>query len=279
MTVSPSTKKRVASLVSKGRVRLSLCDPPSPCPVITRGANLRTKERDIRAEILTPEEVRSLFGQISITSSIGLRNRAVITVLYRAGLRHAEALALLEKDVDLSGGAIAVLHGKGDRRRTVGIDPGACEVIRLWIERRRRLGFGPEVPLFCTLQGRPMKQSYMKHLLPRLAQQARIGKRVHAHGLRHTHAYELMMEGVEIPIIQRQLGHVSLATTSVYLNHIAPRQVIETMRNAIGRRDHFGGSVPTFRLASDSEAQLCSQLPGSGKEGHEDTDHGVHQLG
>jgi len=182
------------------------------------------------AEILTPEEVRSLFGQISITSSIGLRNRAVITVLYRAGLRHAEALALLEKDVDLSGGAIAVLHGKGDRRRTVGIDPGACEVIRLWIERRRRLGFGPEVPLFCTLQGRPMKQSYMKHLLPRLAQQARIGKRVHAHGLRHTHAYELMMEGVEIPIIQRQLGHVSLATTSVYLNHIAPRQVIETMR-------------------------------------------------
>jgi len=49
------------------------------------------------AEILTPEEVRSLFGQISITSSIGLRNRAVITVLYRAGLRHAEALALLEK--------------------------------------------------------------------------------------------------------------------------------------------------------------------------------------
>jgi integrase len=79
-------------------------------------------------------------------------------------------------------------------------------------------------------QGRPMKASYLIELLPRLARQAGIQKRVHAHGLRHTHAYELMMEGVEIPIIQRQLGHVSLATTSIYLNHIAPRQVIEAMR-------------------------------------------------
>jgi site-specific recombinase XerD len=75
-----------------------------------------------------------------------------------------------------------------------------------------------------------MKPSYLKALLPKLAQQAGIGKRVHPHGFRHTHAYELMMEGIEIPIIQRQLGHVSLATTSIYLNHIAPRQVIETMR-------------------------------------------------
>jgi integrase len=52
---------------------------------------------------------------------------------------------------------------------------------------------------------------------------------VHAHGLRHTHAYELMMEGVPIPIIQRQLGHTSLATTDVYLSHIAPKQVIEAI--------------------------------------------------
>jgi site-specific recombinase XerD len=164
------------------------------------------------AEILTPSEVLALLNQISTTSSIGLRNRALITVLYRAGLRHAEALALFPKDVDLAAGSIAVLHGKGDRRRTVGIDPGGCGVIRVWSERRRQLSFGAAVPLFCTLQGGPMKASHLKELLPRLARQADIQKRVHAHGLRHTHAYELMMEGVEIPVIQRQLGHVSLAT-------------------------------------------------------------------
>ncbi|MGH8959549.1 MAG: tyrosine-type recombinase/integrase [Acidimicrobiia bacterium] len=188
------------------------------------------KGKKYPAEILTPEEVRALFAQISTTTSLGLRNRALITLLYRAGLRHSEALGVMEKDVDLKSGAIAVLHGKGDRRRTVGIDPGACSVIALWIDRRRRLGFGSEVPLFCTLQGKPLKNSYLKQLLPKLAARAGIGKRVHPHGLRHTHAFELMMEGVEIPVIQRQLGHVSLATTSIYLNHIAPKQVIETMR-------------------------------------------------
>lgn len=123
-----------------------------------------------------------------------------------------------------------MLHGKGDRSRIVGIDPGACRVIADWIERRRHLGFSPAIPLFVTRRGTPMKNSYLKTLLPKLARQAGIAKRVHPHGLRHTHAYELMMEGVEMPIIQRQLGHVSLATTAVYLNHIAPKQVIETMR-------------------------------------------------
>jgi site-specific recombinase XerD len=199
-------------------------------PGYHKGRTPANKGKKYPAEILTPEEVSALFGQMSADSSIGLRNRALITVLYRAGLRHSEALALFEKDVDLKAGTVAVLHGKGDRSRIVGIDPGACQVIGAWIERRKKLGFGASATLFCTMRGTPMKDSYLKALLPKLARQAGIGKRVHPHGLRHTHAYELMMEGVEMPIIQRQLGHVSLATTAIYLNHIAPKQVIETMR-------------------------------------------------
>ena len=175
------------------------------------------KGKKYPAEILTPGEALSLLDQISTTSSIGLRNRALLTVLYRAGLRHSEALGLFAKDVDLVAGTIAVLHGKGDRSRIVGIDPGSCQVISAWIERRSSLGFGASATLFCTTRGTPMKASYLKALLPKLARQAGIEKRVHPHSLRHTHAYELMMEGVEIPIIQRQLGHVSLATTAVYL--------------------------------------------------------------
>jgi site-specific recombinase XerD len=204
--------------------------PPVTMPGYHKGRTPANKGKKYPAEILTPEEVSALFGQISAGSSMGLRNRALVTVLYRAGLRHSEALALFEKDVDLKAGTIAVLHGKGDRSRIVGIDPGAGQVIGAWIERRNRLGFGAAATLFCTMQGAPMKTSYLKALLPKLARQASIGKRVHPHGLRHTHAYELMMEGVEVPIIQKQLGHVSLATTAVYLNHIAPKQVIETMR-------------------------------------------------
>jgi len=204
--------------------------PAVTMPGYHKGRVPPNKGKKYPAEILTPGEVAALFGQISDSTSLGLRNRALITVLYRAGLRHSEALALLPKDVDLRAGTIAVLHGKGDRSRIVGVDPGACEVIAAWVERRSQLGFGPTTALFCTMRGTSLKTSYLKTLLPKLARQAGIEKRVHPHGLRHTHAFELMMEGVEMPIIQRQLGHVSLATTAVYLNHIAPKQVIDAMR-------------------------------------------------
>lgn len=181
------------------------------------------------AEVLTPDEVRALLVQCSKTSSLGLRHRALITVLYRTGMRCSEALALRVKDVDLRVGSVAVLHGKGDRRRTVGIDPGATSIVEAWISRRRTLELPIEAPLFCTLKGTRMDSAQVRLLLPRLARHAGIDKRVHPHGLRHTHAYELMMEGVPMPIIQRQLGHASLATTDTYLSHIAPKQVIEAI--------------------------------------------------
>jgi len=71
------------------------------------------------------------------------------------------------------------------------------------------------------LRGNAMSDAYVRRLLKRLAAKAGIDKRVHAHGLRHTHAAQLRAEGVDIAIISRQLGHA------------APRAVIETMRNRI----------------------------------------------
>jgi site-specific recombinase XerD len=188
------------------------------------------KGRTYPAEVLTPGEVRRLLARCSQTSATGTRYRALITVMYRAGLRCSEALALHLKDVDLRVGSITVLHGKGDRRRTVGIDPGAARIVAVWLEYRSRLDLPGDAPLFCTLRGRPIPPSQIRTLLPRLARRAGITKRVHPHGLRHTHAFELMMEGVPMPVIQAQLGHASLATTDTYLSHIAPKQVIETIR-------------------------------------------------
>jgi integrase len=75
-----------------------------------------------------------------------------------------------------------------------------------------------------------IKTSYVRALFPRLARKAGIEKRVHAHGLRHSFAAELAKENVPINLIQRQLGHASVATTDRYLNSIAPQQVIDAMR-------------------------------------------------
>ena len=84
--------------------------------------------------------------------------------------------------------------------------------------------------LFCTLDGEPVQTAYVRALLPRLARRAKIAKRVHPHGLRHTGAAELRAEGVDIGVISKQLGHASIATTARYLDHIQPQQVIKTMQ-------------------------------------------------
>ena len=154
----------------------------------------------------------------------------MIVVMYRGGLRSGETLALRPKDVDATAGTVTVLHGKGDRRRVVGLDPGAIAILSRWVDSRRSLGINGHAPLFCTLEGKTLKSSYVRTLLPRLARKAGIEKRVHPHGLRHTHAYELMIEGVPIPIIQQQLGHTSLATTDRYVSHLAPVDVISHMQ-------------------------------------------------
>lgn len=180
-------------------------------------------------EPLTPGEIDSLMGACS-SRLTGLRDRALIAVLYRSGLRISEALALLPKDLDPDRGTVRVLRGKGDKARTVGMDAAGFGHVERWLTARGEKGVAAAAPVFCTLGGRPLRTSYVRVLLPRLARRAGVERRVHAHGFRHTHASELRGEGVEIGVISKQLGHASIATTAVYLDHIAPVRVIEAMR-------------------------------------------------
>ena len=188
------------------------------------------KGKSFPAEILAPDEVRSLIQAASSRAPTGIRNRALIVMLYRGGLRISEALDLRLKDIDRQAGTVRVLHGKGDRARTVGLDPEAFAVVERWIDSRSARRINGRAPLFCTLQGKPLDTAYVRALLPRLAKRAGIEKRVHAHGLRHTHAAELAREGFPINLIQAQLGHSSLATTSRYLAHIAPQQLVDAIQ-------------------------------------------------
>jgi site-specific recombinase XerD len=186
------------------------------------------------AEILTRDEIRALMRACGHRSNTAARNQALIVVLWRCGLRVAEALALMPKDVDLVLGTVAVLHGKGDQRRIVGIDPEAAAVVGRWLERRAALGLNGRHPLFCTV-ARPMRggklwDSYVRERLHELGEKAGIEKRVHPHGLRHTHATELVREGVPLTVIRRQLGHNRLDTTQRYVDHLTPKDVIDAMQ-------------------------------------------------
>ncbi|MBC7834172.1 MAG: tyrosine-type recombinase/integrase [Phycisphaerales bacterium] len=181
-------------------------------------------------EVLNDREASALLEACHPTLATGLRNRALIAVLYRAGLRITEALELRPKDVDDERGCIRVLRGKGGRQRTVGVDAGALEIIQAWAVARAVLGVDGRSPLLCTVYGTRLTDAYVRRLLPKLADKAGIAKRVHAHGLRHTMAAQLREEGVDIGIISKQLGHQSITTTARYLDHIQPYAVIEAMR-------------------------------------------------
>ena len=133
--------------------------------------------------------------------------------------------------MDRSQSTVRVLRGKGDRARTVGLDATSFAVIARWMDTRKALGIKGRSTLLCTLQGGKLKTAYVRTLLPRLAAKAGIDKRVHPHGLRHTHAVELLREGVLIPTISRQLGHSSIAVTAKYLDHLEPADVIEAIQS------------------------------------------------
>ena len=103
-------------------------------------------------------------------------------------------------------------------------DLDALPLVERWLEERGKLqAVGQGAPLFCTLKGTPTDPSYARHLLPRLAKRAGLERRVHPHGLRHTHAADLALAGVPVLAIQQQLGHSSLITTESYLRKVGVR--------------------------------------------------------
>jgi integrase/recombinase XerD len=187
---------------------------------------------DRPAEPLTAAEVRALLGACSTGTLAGVRNHALLVVLWRAGLRIGEALSLRVSDIDFTAGSIRVLHTKTKQARTVGIDDAALSVVGAWAAARSSAGIGPG-PLFCRLHcqpGSPMSSRYVRAEMGRLAARAGVAHRVHPHGLRHTMAVESVQEGVPVTRISRQLGHSSIATTSIYLDHLFPAEVVATYR-------------------------------------------------
>jgi site-specific recombinase XerD len=183
------------------------------------------------ADLLTTGEIELLMRQCSRRAPTGVRNRALIAVCWRCGLRIGEALALSVKDFDPDSGTLVVQRGKGGKRRVVGVDSGTVAVVSRWLELRRKRGISNGSPLFCSLAGRPMDQSYVRHLLPRLARKAGIERRAHAHGLRHAFAVDLVRSGAPLYVVRDALGHASVATTNIYLSRVGAHEAVDAMRN------------------------------------------------
>jgi site-specific recombinase XerD len=216
----------IAVVDSAGRRR-----SPATLPGYLAGRPPRNKGQRYPADPPTVEEIISVMRHAG-DGRHGDRLRALIVVLWRAGLRIQEALALAEHDLDPRRGSVLVRNGKGGRRREIGMDGWAWEQLRPWLEERVELPVGP---LFCVIDGptRGWCAANVRVEFRRVAAQAGVRRRFAPHQLRHAHAVELAREGVPLNVIQRQLGHANLGTTSIYLQGIDTEEIIAAVH---GRR-------------------------------------------
>jgi site-specific recombinase XerD len=202
---------------------------PATMPGHHRGRPPRNKGRQYPADPPTVEEIVAVMRCAGQTAH-GLRVRALIVVLWRAGLRISEALALAESDLDRTTGAILVRRGKGGKRREVGMDRWGWQQIEPWLEFRPALPVGA---LLCVLHGptagRPWSSTAARSTLRGLAVTAGVRRRFEPHQLRHAHAVEMAREGVPLTVVQRQLGHANLGITSIYLQGIDNSEIINTV--------------------------------------------------
>lgn len=199
-------------------------------PGYHQGRTPRNKGRRYPADPPRVEEIIAVMRQAGTRES-GLRVRGLIAVLWRSGLRISEALALAESDLEPGRGALLVRHGKGGKRREVGMDEWGWDQLRPWIDARLDLPIGS---LFCVISGptsgAPWSPPCVRSQFRRLAVRAGVRRRFAPHQLRHAHAVEMAREGVPLNVIQRQLGHAHLGVTSIYLQGIDSEEIVETVR-------------------------------------------------
>lgn len=170
---------------------------------------------------LTVKEVEALLGACDRTTPEGLRDRALLEVLYATGLRRAEVTALDLADVDRVEREIHVRHGKGDKARVVPLTRSAWEPLAGYLERGRPAltsqhpdSFGV---VFLTARGQRLNVMSFPRLFRALAAKAGIKKRVTPHVWRRTFATHLLKGKVSLRHIQELLGHERLDTTALYL--------------------------------------------------------------
>ena len=188
----------------------------------------RTPNRLPRA--LGAPEVGTLLAQPADGERRGLRDRALLELLYACGLRVSETVALRGSQVDLAAGFVTVL-GKGGKERVVPLGRPARAALEAYLQRERPLLLKgrPSPFVFLGPRGRPLTRQAVWKLVRRRALAAGLGRRVSPHVLRHTFATHLLGGRADLSIVQTLLGHADIATTQIY-THVAPSRLREVHR-------------------------------------------------
>jgi site-specific recombinase XerD len=164
---------------------------------------------------LTRAEVSTLLDHPENDTVLGLRDRAVLTLLYGTGIRASECAGLVEQDINWEEPTIRV-RGKGGHERTVPLNPEVLHVLRQY--RLARGGAKADAPFFRSREGGALSRNAVYDRVRSHARRARIPHRVSPHQLRHTFATHLVQEGVSLVTLRDLLGHRQITSTQIYIH-------------------------------------------------------------
>ena len=173
---------------------------------------------------LTLEEVESLLAQPAVNTLLGIRDRAILELLYGTGLRVSELIFLRVADLNLESGYVRTL-GKGNKQRIVPIGKTAIAAVELYCKgaRARMLGNRQSGYLFVSRRGTRLTRQSIWLRLASYGRQAGIRKPIAPHLLRHSFATHLLARGADLRSLQMMLGHSDISTTQVYTHVVTAR--------------------------------------------------------
>ena len=196
----------------------------------TDGIQEVSRKEKLPRPVLTKREMDKLLSAPNTSLPLGIRDRALIEVLYATGIRVGELEKTTIHHIDLPTQTLQVRHAKGGRPRTVPMGKTATRWLKEYLTQvRPRLGKRRpfERTLFLVLGGRPLVQTQIRNLLQQYRKQVKIKKPVTPHTMRHTCATHLLQQGADIRSIQQLLGHICLSSTTIY-TRMVPLEVKAT---------------------------------------------------
>jgi site-specific recombinase XerD len=190
------------------------------------------KGKKFKPDYLLPAEAQSIFDACP-DNPTGIRNRALLVLMYRSGLRVDEALSLEMGSINLETRKIRLLYTKSGIAQTRGFTAEADEDLKRWLQKREELGLGPGA-IFCTVNlhpGQRLSGRYMRWLTDDLRKKAGISKRVHPHIFRHSFANDMADKGFGPIVIGKVLGHKRPEHSALYIDHLTNDEAIKLMQS------------------------------------------------
>ncbi len=176
-------------------------------------------------KFMTEDEVEKLLSKPDVTQEIGLRDRAILELMYAAGLRVSEAADLQINDIDVDSG-ILTCKGKGNKQRKVPLGRSAVEWLKSYLAKRKKKEHIEMRNLFVTSLNRPITRQTIFSFIKEYAEKAGL-EDVSPHTLRHSFATHLLQRGADSRSVQAMLGHADISTTQIY-THITDNHLRKT---------------------------------------------------